>query len=219
MTSAAGQPPVSRIPRPELTATLAAIAVLTLVATVVGVRNWAQPERVFGGWQVADVPMTLAVLLAVSTLVCLVVATARTVRTARLRLGEPAGLAWLLLVVVAAGALVFNALVMAADASSDSGPVIPVFHWLCTLVPALLAGAVAAPRGAAAATAAALGTGVVTVPLFALGWALLASREPFPRDVLGVLWSTVILGAAPLALGSAVARNLGRTREWKAPAR
>jgi hypothetical protein len=219
MTPVVGPPPVSRMPRRELTVTVAAIAVLTLAATMGGVRNWALPERVFGGWQVADVPLSLAVLLAVSTLVCVVAATALTVRTTRLRLGEPAGLIWQLIAIVAAGALVFNALVMAADASYESGAVIPVFHWLFTLVPALLAGVVVAPRGAAATTAAALGTGVVTVPLFALGWALLASRQPFPADVLGVLWTTGILGAAPLALGVAVARNRGRTREWKAASR
>jgi hypothetical protein len=66
--------------------------------------------------------------------------------------------------------------------------------------------------------AAALGTGAVTVPLFALGWALLASREPFAGDVLGVLWNTVVLGAGPLALGFAVARGRGQKREWRAAA-
>lgn len=85
---------------------------------------------------------------------------------------------------VAAGALVFNALVLAADASQEAGPVIPVFHWQFTLVPALLAGAVGATRGAAAATAAALGSGVVTLPLFPLGWALMASRFPFPSELV-----------------------------------
>jgi hypothetical protein len=84
-------------------------------------------------------------------------------------------------------------------------------------VPAVLAGAVVAPRGAAA-TAAALSTGVVTVPLFALGWALLASRVPFPGDVLRTLWTTGILGAAPLALGVTIARKRGQTREGRAAA-
>ncbi|MET0765621.1 MAG: hypothetical protein ABWY29_12205 [Blastococcus sp.] len=219
MTPVAGPPPVSGIPRSELMLTLAVIAVLTVAATMLGLHEWAQPERVFGGWQVAEVPATLAAMLAGSTVVCLVAATALTVRTPRLRLGEPAGLAWLGIVVAAAAALVVNALVLAADASDESGPVIPVLHWLFTLVPALLAGAAAAPRGAAVAGKAALGTGVVTVPLFALGWALLASRQTFPDDVLGVLWTTVVLGAGPLALGFSIARNLGQTREWRAAAR
>jgi hypothetical protein len=172
---------------------------------------------VFGGWQVAAVPPTLTALLAVSTLVCLVVTTVLTLRSARLRLSEPVGLAWLLIVLAAAAALIFNALVFAADASYESGPVIPVLHWVFTLVPALLAGAVTARRGTATATAAALGTGVVTMPLFALGWALLWSRDPFTTP-LAPLWNTLVLGGVPLVIAVAAARGRGRTREWRAGA-
>jgi hypothetical protein len=216
MTPVAGPPPVSRMPRSELTVTVAVIAVLTVVAAVVGTLEWPLPERVSGGWQIADVPTSLIALLTVSTLICLLAATALTVRSARLRLGEPAALGWLLIVLAATGALVFNALVLAADAAVVVGAVIPVLHWLFTLVPALLAGAVAARRGSAAATAAALGTGVVTVPLFALGWALFLSRESFLMGVLNALWNTGLLGVLPLVIGVAIARNVGRTREWRA---
>jgi hypothetical protein len=157
MTPVAGPPPVSRMPRSELTVTVAVIAVLTVAATVVGTLEWPLPERVSGGWQIADIPTSLIALLTVSTLICLLAATALTVRSPGLRLGEPAALGWLLIALSAAGALVFNALVLAADAAVVVGALIPVFHWLFTLVPALLAGAVAARRGSAAATAAAHG--------------------------------------------------------------
>jgi hypothetical protein len=153
------------MPRAELTVTGATIAGLTVAAVLVGARPWALPDRVFDGWQVANVPGTLVALLAASTLLCLAAGTVVMLRGTRSRLAEPPALAWLLIVVVAAGALVFNALVLAADASYVAGPAIPVFHWLFTLVPGLLAGALLASRGAAAATAAALATGAVTVPL------------------------------------------------------
>jgi hypothetical protein len=218
MTATAPPPPVSRIPRGQLLGTVGVITVLTGVAVVVGARPWALPERVLGGWQVAAVPGSLIALLAVSTVVCLVVATALTMRGERLRPSRPAGVAWLAIVVVAAGALVFNALVLAADASYVVGAIIPVLHWLFTLVPALLAGAVSARRGAAAAAIAALGTGVVTVPLFALGWALFASREPFVGAVAWSLQLTAILGALPLLVAVGLARGWGRTREWRAAA-
>ena len=215
MAPVLGPPPVSRLPRADLAALLAGTVGLTVAAAGVGSLPWALPERVFGGWQVADVPASLAALLAVSTALCLITGTALVLRGARLRLAEPAGLTWLAIVVVAAGALVFNALVLAADASQEAGPVIPVFHWLFTLVPALLAGAVGATRGAAAATAAALGSGVVTLPLFTLGWALMASRFPFPSEVLAPLWNSLLLGVVPLLIGVAVAQGWGRTREWR----
>ena len=47
-------PPVSRIPRSSLPAMPAAIVVLTTAAVLLGSRPWATPERVLGGWQVAD---------------------------------------------------------------------------------------------------------------------------------------------------------------------
>jgi hypothetical protein len=219
MATVDGPPPVSRLPRAALAALLAVLVGLTVAAAGVGSLPWALPERVFGGWQVADVPGSLVALLVASTGVCLIAGTTLVLRGARLRLAEPAALTWLAVVVVSAGALVFNALVLAADASQESGPVIPVFHWMFTLVPALLAGAVGATRGAAAATAAALGSGVVTLPLFTLGWALMASRFPFPSEVLAPLWNSLLLGVVPLLIGVAIARGWGRTREWRSAVR
>jgi hypothetical protein len=175
---APGPPPVSRLTGRQLVRSFGAIAVLTLAASVVGSLDWPLPERVYGGWQVGAVPGALTALLAISTGVCVVVA-ALTVHDARVPLGSPAGLVWLGIVLAAAAALVFNALVLAADADENVGALIPIFHWAFTLVPGLLAGVALSRRGGAATTAAALGTGVVTLPLFALGFALFASREPF----------------------------------------
>jgi hypothetical protein len=59
---------------------------------------------------------------------------------------------------------------------------------------------------------------VVTVPLFALGWALLASRDPFPLGVLGALWNAAVLGVGPLLVAFAAARGWGRTQEWRSTA-
>ena len=180
-----------------------------------GALPWALPERAFSGWQVADVPGSLAALLAVGTVVCLVTATGVTFRTTGLRLGEPAGAAWLAIAGAAAGALVWNALVLAADADYVVGALIPVLHWAFSLVPALLAGAVTARRGSAAAGAAALGTGIVTLPLFALGFALFSSRESFLVTVGSSLWITAVLGVLPLLIGTALACGWGRKREWR----
>jgi hypothetical protein len=215
MVPTAVPPPVSRIPRARLLGTVGVIAVLTLLAVVVGARPWAPPGRVSSGWQVAEVPGSLAALLAVGTVVCLVTATGVTFRTTELRLGEPAGAAWLAIAGAAAGALVWNALVLAADADYVVGALIPVLHWAFSLLPALLAGAVTARRESAAAGAAALGTGIVTLPLFALGFALFSSRESFLVTVGSSLWITAVLGVLPLLIGTALARGWGRKREWR----
>ena len=106
MVPTAVPPPVARIPGARLLGTVGVIAVLTLLAVVVGARPWALPERVSSGWQVAEVPGSLAALLAVGTVVCLVTSTVVTFRTVGLRLGEPAGAAWLAIAGAAAGALV-----------------------------------------------------------------------------------------------------------------
>jgi hypothetical protein len=133
-----------------------------------------------------------------------------------MRWTDPAALGWLGIAVAAAAALVVNALVSAAESRAPVGAVIPVLHWLFTLVPALLAGAVTVRRGGAAPGVAALGTGVVTVPLFGLGWAQLVSREYSPDALTGSLWTTALLGALPLAVGVASVVGRGRRREVEA---
>lgn len=80
MAPVVGPPPVSRLPRADLAALLAVTVGLTVAAAGVGSLPWAPPERVFGGWQVADVPASLAALLAVSTALCLITGTALVLR-------------------------------------------------------------------------------------------------------------------------------------------
>ena len=202
--------------RPRLPwATVGATAVLTVVAVLLGQRDWAVPERVLRDWQVAAVPASLTTLVLGLTAVCLLVGAAVTLRDAALRPRDPAFLVWVAVSLLAAAALIWNALVMAADAAVETGPIIPVFHWLFTFVPALLTGFAARGLGPARAVAAALGTGVVTLPLFGLGWSLLSSRESLAAGIGNSLWTTAVLGAVPLVVAAAIARSSALTTAWK----
>ncbi|MGY2130238.1 hypothetical protein [Blastococcus sp. SYSU DS0617] len=195
--------------------TLAATVVLTVVAVLVGQRDWAVPERVLRDWQVADVPPSLTALVLGVTAVCLLVGAWTTLRDAALRPRDLAFLTWLVVSLLAAAALIWNALVMAADSEFETGAIIPVFHWMFTFVPALLTGLAARNRGAVRTVAAALGTGVVTVPLFGLGWSLLSSREPMPAGIGNSLWITAILGVGPLVIAAAISRSSALSSAWK----
>jgi hypothetical protein len=193
--------------------TITGTAVLTVLAIAVGQRDWALPVRVLDGWQVAAVPASLTAVVLGSAVVCLVLGAWTTLRDSGLRPRDPAFLAWLFLVLVAAAALVWNALTLAADAAYVVGALIPVLHWAFTFVPALLSGLAARTRRPATTLAAALGTGVVTVPLLGLGFSLFASRESFLGGFAGSLWLTAILGVLPLALAALIAKNLSSNRE------
>ncbi|MGY1651726.1 hypothetical protein [Geodermatophilus sp. SYSU D01119] len=195
-------------PAPSLHAPIAASAVLTAAAAVAGLHRWPRPEWAQDSpWLVADVPAALWVLSAGATVAGAVVG-ALTVRGALRTAGRIAAAVWLVVVLAAAAALTWNALYAAALSDVGTGAVIPVFHWLFTLAPAVLAGWGAPRADAGVRRALAVGTGVVTVPLSALGWALLAG--PAPSGLPGVLWTTVLLGAAPLAAGAVlVARRDG----------
>lgn len=195
--------------------TLLGIAVLTVGAVLLGQRDWAVPERVLRGWQVADVPSSLTVLLVAVTAVCLGAGAWAVRHDARLSPRDPAFAGWAVVSLLAAAALVWNALVMAADAEFETGALIPVFHWMFTFVPALLAGLAARARGADRAVAAALGTGVVTVPLLALGWSLIASRESLSAGIGNGLWSTAVFGIAPLAIAAAISSSSAQSAAWK----
>ena len=92
-----------------------------------------------------------------------------------------------------------------AALSTDDGPVIPVFDWLYTAVPALIVGLATRSAGGRAQLRATLGTAVVTLPLFALGWALLDSSGGVVA-FLGALYSTAFLGVVPLVIAVAATR-------------
>ena len=200
-----------RLPWPTLVAT----AVLTVGAILAGQRDWAVPERVLRDWQVAAVPSSLTALVLGLTATCLLVGAAVTLRDAALRPRDPVFPVWLAVSLLAAAALVWNALVLAADAEFETGALIPVFHWAFTFVPALLTGFAARGLGAGRAVAAALGTGVVTLPLFGLGWSLLGSREGVWTGIGNSLWTTAILGVVPLVIAAAIARSSATTATWK----
>lgn len=182
-------------------ATVAAAAVvLTCAAAALGaVPDWPRPARVLSGWQVADVPpSTLAVVLAAAA-VCVVVAAAL-VRPGSTLPGRALPLVWWGTVLAAAAAQVWTGLFLAA-LGTDGGPVIPVFDWLYTVVPAFVVG-LATRRGGAgarAALAATLGTAVVTLPLHALGWGLLLSEDG-GDGALFALRVTALLGLVPFLL-------------------
>lgn len=208
-------PPAARF-RPGLPwPTLLGVVLLGVGAVLLGQRDWAVPERVLGGWQVADVPSSLTVLLLAVTGACLLAGAWAVRGDARLAPRDPVFAVWLLVSLLAAAALIWNALVMAADAEFETGPIIPVFHWAFTFVPALLAGLAARGRGAGPAVAVALGTGVVTVPLLALGWSLLSSRESMSAGTGSALWATAILGVAPLAIAAGISRSSALSAAWK----
>ncbi|SET10945.1 hypothetical protein SAMN04488546_1468 [Geodermatophilus poikilotrophus] len=190
---------------------MAATVVLGLLAIMVGLLPWPQPLLVPGTtWLVDDVPGPLWVLVLSTAPLCLGTAVVLLRRETGLSARSPVFWAWLAVVVVAAAALVWNALYASALSDRVFGAIIPIFHWLFTFTPAVLAGLLFGGRGRRAGWAAGLGTGVVTLPLFALSWALLAGPEEFSlAGIAGLLSITGILGVAPLFAGVALAGAMG----------
>jgi uncharacterized membrane protein len=166
---------------------------------------------------VADVSPQLWAVIGGIAVACVGIAVALTRRTADLGAGHVESRAWLGLVVLAAAALMWNAIYAAALSTIDFGAPIPIFDWLFTFVPAVLAGLLFRRHDRRARQAAALGTGIVTVPLFALSWALLSSVGPWVAAVAAALVPTVVLGVAPLAGGVALAAAFGASSSAREP--
>ncbi|WNV73686.1 hypothetical protein [Geodermatophilus sp. DSM 44513] len=189
-------------------APMVAAGVLALGATLLGSLPWPRPRWAgASAWLLADVPVSLGVVVLATAVGCVGTAVRLTGSVEPLRRGDVRTWLWLALLLIAAAALVWNALYAAALSTIAFGAVIPVFHWLFTFLPAVLAGALFASRGQARWSAA-LGTGVVTVPLFALSWALLSPALSLD-GILGTLWTTAVLGVVPLAVGIAAAGAMG----------
>lgn len=190
---------------------VAAVA-LGLVVPLLGLLPWPRPVWSPNfRWLVTDVPAPLWALILGTTAVCVVTAIVLTVRAADLRVRDLVTWGWIALVLLAAAALVWNAVYAAALSTIEFGSPIPIFHWLFTFAPAVLAGWLFAQRGREARWVAALGTGVVTVPLFGLGWALLFLHpEPLLAAIAGTAQLTVTLGVAPLIGGVALAGVVGQ---------
>ena len=107
--------------------------------------------------------------------------------------------AWLLVTLAAAAALAWNDLFLASQGEPEALPVIPIFDWAFTSVPAFLGGALAVRRGVNASLTAALGTAVVTLPLLALGGTLLRTESSVAGALLRGIPNTLIFGIIPLA--------------------
>jgi hypothetical protein len=178
---------------------VAGTAVLTAAALATGLHRWPLPAGLGEGWRVDGVPRSLAVFLGAAALCCLALAAALTVHLLPARPRGPRAVWWAaaLGAALAAGG---HALVLAAHARTGV-PVRPALDWALPLVPALVAGLACVTTGARPALVAALGTGVVSVPLVGLGWALYASRAAGP--VLGApLTLTLWLGVFPLLVAA-----------------
>ena len=184
------------------------IAGLTVVLALLGGQPWQLPGRDGGG--VADVPQSLLTFLLITAAVCVWVA-GRVVRPQELLGSTGAVRLWWGLVAGAAVVSVTAALSLASYASGGGRPGELLVRSAVPLVPALLAGALARADGRTARIRVALGTGLVTVPLLALGWALLASAGSTAGlyDVLGM---TLLAGAAPLLIAVAFVAADRRTR-------
>jgi hypothetical protein len=173
---------------------------LTVVVSLLGGQAWALPHRDGGG--VSAVPQSLLTFLLLCAAAGLWSA-GRVVRPAQTFRSPDAARSWWVVVAAAAVIAVIADLSLASYAGTDQRPGGLLLRCAGTLVPALLGGVLARQDGPAARVRAALGTGVVTVPLLALGWALLASPAASPAGTPDVLAMTSLAGVAPLGLAAA----------------
>jgi hypothetical protein len=179
----------------------AAALALTVLASAVGALGWAAPERTPSGWQIADVPGDLLALVVISGIACLAVA-ALLARPWSWR-APVAAVVWWALGLATVLALVWNDLYVAALGTADDGPVIPVFDWMFTFVPALVAALVTRRRGRPAQLRAGLGTAVVSLPMVALGWALYSAPDGFVAGLGDGLYTAAVFGVVPLVIALA----------------
>jgi hypothetical protein len=182
-----------------------AVLALSLAAAAVGALGWPSPTRTSTGWQVAEVPTSLLVLLLGAGLVCLAVAA---VLSRPWQLPWPSAVVWWLFGVVAIAAHTWNDLYYAALADPLGGAVIPVLDWLFTFVPALAVGLAAVPAGRPGQLRVGLGTAVVGVPLLTLGWSLFGAPQGFLPAALSSLWPGALLGAVPVVVALAICLRL-----------
>ncbi|MBY3554932.1 class-II aminoacyl-tRNA synthetase family protein [Modestobacter lapidis] len=184
-------------------ALLAGVAVaLTAAACLVGALDWPLPTRTTSGWQVADVaPSLLGMVIAVGVVSLVIAAVLVRPRT----LGSPAVAAtWWVMVVASVLAQTWNDLYFAALAGT--GGIIPIFDWLFTFVPALVVGLVARRHGRGVHLRATIGTGLVTLPMLGLGWALASQADTPAATLAGGLYTATVFGALPLVVAVLITR-------------
>jgi hypothetical protein len=186
------------------------VVVLGLAGAALGAVPGPRPRWTgAGGWLVDSVPGSLWALTLGTTGACAVGGLLLVRRAARLRWTDPALAGWLLVVLTAGAALLWRSLYDAALSTIEFGALIPVLDRAYTLVPAVLAGVVGVRRGRDARIALALGTGLVTLPAFALGTALVFAGGG-PGAALAALPMVAVLGLGPLVGGTAIAATTGR---------
>jgi hypothetical protein len=184
-------------PRSLHPAALVAVgAVLTVVLALLGRQPWQLPTR--DGGAVADVPQSLVTFLLLSAALCVWAAGRLTRPAATLRSATAARTWWALL----GGAAVVSlaATVSLASFAGYEGPGDLLARCAVVAVPAVLAGFIARHDGRTARIRLALGTGLVTVPLCGLGWALLSSSARSTAGLTDVLTMTGMAAAIPLTL-------------------
>jgi hypothetical protein len=170
---------------------------LTVVLALLARQPWQLPQRDGGG--VSDVPQSLLSFLMLCAATCVWTA-GRLTRPAQ-TLRSPAGAQlWWALTAGAALVSVTADLSLASFAGTGERPADLLVRWAVPVVPAVLAGLLARDDGRAARVRMALGTGLVTVPLGGLGWALLSSSDRSTAGLGDVLAMTGLAALAPLAL-------------------
>jgi hypothetical protein len=204
----------TRFPTRLIWAVVALTAIVSVVALLPVTGPRVEPASF---WQVAEVPAGMWALVIGAAVLCVGVAALLTFRRLGLRWSDPVAQAWTALLVVSAAGISWNAMYSAALSTTDFGAVIPIFHWMFTLIPAVLAGALFRRRGRLDCWTAALGTGMVTLPLFQLSSMLLTSGGPALSVLLGGVTFTAILGAAPLVGGVAIAGAMSQERAVGGP--
>jgi hypothetical protein len=189
---------------------IAATTLARAVALVaLGDQPWPLPDRDAGGVTAVPQPLLHFVLLCAAACTW---SAGRVVRPAQVLRSPAAVRIWWL--VLAGAALVSGtaALSLASYAGTEQRPGQLLVCCAVPLLPAVLAGVLARDDGRPARIRAALGTGIVTLPMTALGWALLASPAAAPAGPGDVLGMTLLAGLAPLALGVAFVAADRRTR-------
>jgi hypothetical protein len=195
------------------TARLPVIAATTVALTVVlallGGQAWELPHRYGGG--VSAVPQSLLTFLLLCAAGCLWCA-GRVVQPAQTFRSPDAARIWWLVLAGSAVVSVTAALSLASYAGAGERPGHLLLRCAVPLVPAVLGGLLTRDDGRPARIRAALGTGVVTLPMTALGWALLASPAATPAGLPDVLAMTLSAGLAPFALAVAFVAADRRSR-------
>ncbi|WP_222263441.1 hypothetical protein [Modestobacter marinus] len=173
----------------------AVIAGLTIVLALLARQPWQLPQRAGGG--VADVPQSLTSFLVLCAVLCVWLA-GRLARPASTLRTSAEVATWWAIVIGAATVSLAAALSLASHAGTGEEPEHLLVLCAVPMVPAVLTGILAGEDERAARVRLALSTGVVTVPLGVLGWALLSSTSA--AGLADVLAMTAMATALPFVL-------------------